>query len=67
MITNELKRLEILTKVKDKHLRQPKGAKELGISPRQLRRLLRRFKAEEPKCTLLVYIDAGLAHQMCSV
>ena len=27
MIPNELKRMEILTKVKDKHLRQPKGAK----------------------------------------
>ena len=49
MSTNELKRMEILTKLKDKHLRQPKGAKELGISPRQLRRLLRRFIPKQPE------------------
>lgn len=47
--SKELKRLEVLTDVKERHLKQSKGARILGISPRQFRRLLRRFRAEGPK------------------
>ena len=49
MNKNDLERLEILTQVKEKRLKQLKGAGVLGISPRQFRRILRRFKAEGPK------------------
>jgi hypothetical protein len=49
MSINDLERLQILTDVKEKRLKQSKGARKLGISPRQFRRLLRRFRAEGPK------------------
>lgn len=49
MSVKDLERVSILTKVKDKGLRQSKGAQILGISPRQLRRLLRKFKEDGAK------------------
>jgi hypothetical protein len=55
MKINELKRLEVLTRVRDKHLHRSKAAKELETSPR---RLLRRFKAEGPKGIVLKKLGA---------
>jgi len=49
MSSNDLKRLKVLTDVKERRLKQSKGARILGISPRQFRRLLRRFRVEGPK------------------
>ena len=46
MSIKELSRFEILTLVKGKQLKQSKAAKALGISPRQVRRLLRRLSAK---------------------
>ena len=49
MSENDLKRIEILIQVKEKRLKQSKGARILGISTRQFRRLLREFRAKGPK------------------
>ena len=49
MNLKELEIVRILTEVKDKRLKQSKAARKLGISPRHLRRLLRRFRLEGPK------------------
>ena len=49
MSTRDLSRFEVLTKVKNKQLRQCKAAGALGISPRQVRRLLKRLTSEGPK------------------
>jgi len=46
MSFRELTRLEVFTAVKEGRLKQSKGARSLGVSPRQFRRLLRRFRAE---------------------
>lgn len=45
---NEITRLKILTDVRERHLKQSRGAKILGISTRQFRRLLQRFRTEGP-------------------
>jgi hypothetical protein len=47
--SKELKRFEVLTDVKERRLKQSKGARILGISTRQFRRLLREFRAKGPK------------------
>jgi len=52
MSSNDLTRLWILTAVKERRLKQSKGARILGISPRQFRRSLRKFRTEEPKGTV---------------
>ena len=49
MSTKELSRFEVLTLVKNKELKKSKAAKILGISPRQLCRLLKKFNAEGPR------------------
>ena len=47
--SNDLYRLEILTKVKEKRLKQSKAARFLRISTRQVRRLLRRLRNDGAK------------------
>ena len=49
MNTKDLSRFEVLTKVKNKQLKKGKAARMLGISPRQVRRLLKRLTFEGPK------------------
>ena len=49
MSFRELTRLEVFTAVKEGRLKQSKGARSLGISPRQFRRLLKRLRVEGPK------------------
>lgn len=49
MSTKDLCRLEILKEVSEHRLKQAKGALKLGITSRQLRRLLTRFKEQGPK------------------
>ncbi len=49
MSNKDLYRLEILTKIQNKQLKQSKGAKLLEISPRQIKRLVRRLRQEGPK------------------
>src|SRR3990167_4848264 len=49
MSLKDLKRLEVLTDTEKGRLKQVKGAQILGISSRQFRRLLQRFRVEGPK------------------
>jgi transcriptional regulator with GAF, ATPase, and Fis domain len=49
---NDLNRLDILNKVKEGYLKQSKAARILGISPRQIRCLLRKLRLEGPKGVL---------------
>lgn len=49
MSINELSRFEVLIQVKNRQLKKSGAAKILGISPRQVRRLLRRLDSEGPK------------------
>ncbi len=49
MSEKDLKRFKILTEVKDGKLKQSKAAKILGITPRQVRRLLCALRARGPK------------------
>ncbi len=49
MSSKDLNRLEVLTDVKERRLKQSKGARLLGISPRQFKRLLGKFRAEGSK------------------
>lgn len=49
IITNELLRLEVLKEIDAGRLRQSTGARKLGGSQRQIRRLLWRFRAEGSK------------------
>lgn len=46
MSENELKRLNILENIIEKRLSLTQGAKQLGVTPRHLRRLKKRFLAE---------------------
>ena len=46
MSTKELSRFEVFTQVKNRQLKKMKAARILGISPRQVRRLLKRFDFE---------------------
>ena len=49
MSLKDLKRLKVLTDVKERRLKQGKGAHILGIGIRQFRRLLKEFRAKGPK------------------
>jgi transcriptional regulator with GAF, ATPase, and Fis domain len=49
MSIKDLSRLDILTKIKEGHFKQSKGAEILGVNPRQIRRLVQRLKLEGPK------------------
>ena len=49
MSTKELSRFEVFTQVKNRQLKKMKAARILGISPRQVRRLLKRFDFEGAK------------------
>ena len=49
MNKKDLSRFEVLTRVKNKHLTKSEAAKILEVSPRQLRRLLRRLASEGAK------------------
>ena len=59
MNSNDLYRLEILTKVREKCLKQSKAARLLGVSPRQIRRLTRRLRDEGPKGILSKKVGAS--------
>lgn len=54
MTTKELKKLDVLILVKSRKMKILQGAKELGVTKRHLRRLLRRYEKEGA---------AGLAHK----
>jgi hypothetical protein len=45
----ELTRLEILQRIDDRRLNQTQAATMLGMSPRQMRRLVRSYQAKGPK------------------
>lgn len=64
MSKNDLKRFETLTDVKEGRLKQSKGARILGISSRQLKRLLRRFRAEGPKGVVSKKVGAPSNNQL---
>ena len=53
MSEKDLKRFKILTEVRDGKLKQSKAAKILGITPRQIRRLLCALRARGPKGSCL--------------
>jgi transcriptional regulator with GAF, ATPase, and Fis domain len=44
MSTNELERLSVIQKIVDKHLMQVLAAKQLGLTDRQVRRLVKSYK-----------------------
>ena len=44
MSTNELERLSVIQKIVDKHLTQVLAAKQLGLTDRQVRRLVKDYK-----------------------
>ena len=48
MSTKDLNRLEVLTKLKERRLRQGEAARVLGVTPRQVRRLVKRLEKEGP-------------------
>lgn len=64
MSTKELSRFEILTLVKGKQLKQSKAAKALGISPRQVRRLLRRLSSSGPRGLISKKLGSPSNHRM---
>ena len=45
---NELKRIHVLRKIKDQEMTARQGAEALGLSLRQMRRLIARFDEDEP-------------------
>lgn len=64
MSQKDLNRLDVLTKVKEKRLKQVKGAEVLGITTRQFRRLFRRFKAEGVKGIISKRIGVPSNHRL---
>ncbi len=48
MSNAEITRLEVMQRLKDRHLLQEESAKMLGISSRQVKRLYRAYKAQGP-------------------
>ena len=46
MSNKEIKRLEVMQKLEDKQMRQQEAAEELGVSTRQVKRLLRAYRKE---------------------
>lgn len=64
MSSKDLKRLEVLTDVKERRLKQSKGARILGISPRQFRRLLRAFRVEGLKGVVSKKVGAPSNNQL---
>ena len=64
MSNKELSRFEILTQVRKKQLKRSKAARILGISPRQFRRLLRRFISEGPKGLISRRLGAPSPHKV---
>lgn len=48
MCNREITRLEVMQRLKDKHLRQHEASRMLGISVRQVKRLFRAYKARGP-------------------
>jgi DNA-binding NtrC family response regulator len=45
----ELTRLEILQRIEDRRLNQTQAATMLGMTPRQMRRLVRSYRAQGPE------------------
>jgi len=64
MSTRDLERLEVLIRIKEKRLRQSIAAQILDISPRQVRRLLRRLDAEGPKGLVSKRVGAPSNNQL---
>ena len=64
MSTRDLERLEVLNRIKEKRLRQSIAAQILDISPRQVRRLLRRLDAEGPKGLVSKRVGAPSNNQL---
>ena len=49
MSHRELTRLEILERIEDRRLNQTQAATMLGMTPRQMRRLVRSYRAQGPE------------------
>ena len=49
MSHRELTRLEILQRIEDRRLNQTQAATMLGMTPRQMRRLVRSYRAQGPE------------------
>jgi len=49
MSTNELERLSVIQKIVDKNLTQVLAAKQLGLTDRQVRRLVKNYKLYGPE------------------
>ena len=66
MSLKDIERLEILNGIKEKRLKQVNGAQILDISPRQVRRLLRRLKDEGPKGIVSRRVGAPSNNQLAA-
>ncbi len=64
MSQKDLNRLDIIVKIKEKRLKQIEGAQKLGISPRQLRRLLRSFEAYGAKGLISRKVGSPSNHRL---
>lgn len=67
LIESELKRLEVLEKVKSGYCRQGSAVRVLGISTRQTRRFLRRLKQEGPRGIISRKVGAASNHGLAIV
>lgn len=64
MSEKDLKRLEVLKEVQIGRCKQAKAGRNLGISPRQVRRLVRRLEKEGPKGIVSKKIGAPGNHRL---
>lgn len=64
MSTKDLKRVEVSTAVKERRITRTVAAGILGISPRQFRRVLRRFLEEGPKGVISKKVGAKGNHRL---
>jgi len=64
MSLKDIERLEVLNRIKEKPLKQSKGAQILDIIPRQVRRLLCRLKDQEPKGIVSKRVGAPSNNQL---
>ncbi len=64
MSEEDLKRLEYLKKIKEGRCKQTTAGRNLGISTRQIRRLVRRLEKEGPKGIISKKLGAPGNHRL---
>ena len=64
MSSNELNRLELITKVRERRIAASQAAEYLGLSERQVKRLSKRLKTEEPVGLVSKKVGKKSNHQL---